>query len=127
MKLTTHLQLVPRSRKCGSIHPFPHTPSWSNASLVKHRENFTFFQQYIGLQFMKWTREGLLLQVSLTKNNFECKGDQAVVDEESQQAQRRLIMDLNRPQLRRQALNNPCARAAFNLLSITKHLAIEEF
>jgi hypothetical protein len=23
VKLTTHLQLVPRSRKCGSIHPFP--------------------------------------------------------------------------------------------------------
>jgi hypothetical protein len=23
-----HLQLVSRSRKCGSIHPFPHTPSW---------------------------------------------------------------------------------------------------
>jgi hypothetical protein len=28
VKLTTHLQLVPRSRKCGSIHPLPHTPSW---------------------------------------------------------------------------------------------------
>jgi hypothetical protein len=28
MKVTTHLQLVPRSRKCGSIHPLPHTPSW---------------------------------------------------------------------------------------------------
>jgi hypothetical protein len=42
VKLTTHLQLVPRSRKCGSIHPLPHTPSWRNASLVKHRDNFTF-------------------------------------------------------------------------------------
>jgi hypothetical protein len=31
VKLTTHLQLVPRSRKCGSIHPFPHTLSWSSA------------------------------------------------------------------------------------------------
>jgi hypothetical protein len=27
VKLTTHLQLVPRSRKCGSIHPLPHLPS----------------------------------------------------------------------------------------------------
>jgi hypothetical protein len=27
VKLTTHLQLVPRSRKCGSIHTLPHTPS----------------------------------------------------------------------------------------------------
>jgi hypothetical protein len=26
--LTTYLQLVRRSGKCGSIHPFPHTPSW---------------------------------------------------------------------------------------------------
>jgi hypothetical protein len=31
VKLTTHLQLVPRSSKCGSIHPLPHTPSWRNA------------------------------------------------------------------------------------------------
>jgi hypothetical protein len=30
VKLTTHLQLVPRSRKCGSIHPLPHTSSWRN-------------------------------------------------------------------------------------------------
>jgi hypothetical protein len=27
VKLTTHLQLVLRSRKCGSIHLLPHTPS----------------------------------------------------------------------------------------------------
>jgi hypothetical protein len=26
-----HLQLVPRSRRRGSIHPFPHTSSWCNA------------------------------------------------------------------------------------------------
>jgi hypothetical protein len=31
VKLTTHLQLVPRSRKCGSIHPLPHMPSWRSA------------------------------------------------------------------------------------------------
>jgi hypothetical protein len=29
--MTTHLQLVPRSRKRGSIHPLPHTPSWCSA------------------------------------------------------------------------------------------------
>jgi hypothetical protein len=28
------LQLVPRSRKCGSIHPLSHTPSWRIASIV---------------------------------------------------------------------------------------------
>jgi hypothetical protein len=31
VKLITHLKLVPRSRKCGSIYPLPHTPSWRNA------------------------------------------------------------------------------------------------
>jgi hypothetical protein len=31
VKLTNHLQLVPRSRKCGSIHPLPYTPSWCSA------------------------------------------------------------------------------------------------
>jgi hypothetical protein len=43
MKLTTHLQLVPRSRKCGCIHPFPSTPSWRSAELVKHGDSFTIF------------------------------------------------------------------------------------
>jgi hypothetical protein len=42
MKLTIHRQLVPRSRKCGFIHPLPHTPSRRSAELVKHRDNFTF-------------------------------------------------------------------------------------
>jgi hypothetical protein len=28
VKLTTHLQLVPRSSKRGHIHPLPHTSSW---------------------------------------------------------------------------------------------------
>jgi hypothetical protein len=42
VKLTTHLQLVPRSRKRGSIHPLPHTPSWRRAWLVKRRDNVTF-------------------------------------------------------------------------------------
>jgi hypothetical protein len=28
VKLTTHLELVPRSRKRGSLHPLLHTPSW---------------------------------------------------------------------------------------------------
>jgi hypothetical protein len=31
-----HLHLMPRSRKCGSIHPLPHTPSWRTQS-VKHK------------------------------------------------------------------------------------------
>jgi hypothetical protein len=43
MKLTTHLQIVPTSRKRGSIHPLRHTPSWHSSNLVIHREKFTFF------------------------------------------------------------------------------------
>jgi hypothetical protein len=31
LKLATHLQLVPRSRKCGSILALPYTSSWRNA------------------------------------------------------------------------------------------------
>jgi hypothetical protein len=31
VKLTTRLQLVPRSRTRGSIHPLPHTSSWRSA------------------------------------------------------------------------------------------------
>jgi hypothetical protein len=31
VKLTTHLQLVPRSRKYGSVHPLPYAPPWHSA------------------------------------------------------------------------------------------------
>jgi hypothetical protein len=41
LKLTTHLQLVSRSRKCGSIHSLLHAPPWRTAYLVKYRSNFT--------------------------------------------------------------------------------------
>jgi hypothetical protein len=37
------LKLVPRSRKCGSVHPLPHTPSWNSALLDKVKDNFTIF------------------------------------------------------------------------------------
>jgi hypothetical protein len=42
VKLNTRLQLVQGPRKCGSINPLPHTPSWRSAYYVKHRDNFTF-------------------------------------------------------------------------------------
>jgi hypothetical protein len=38
--LTTHLQLVPRSRQCRSIHTLPQTPSWRGAELVKYRGRY---------------------------------------------------------------------------------------
>jgi hypothetical protein len=41
-----HSQLVPRSRKCVSIHPLSHTPSWRSAELVKHRDKFIFMNSY---------------------------------------------------------------------------------
>jgi hypothetical protein len=40
--IRTFLQLVPRSRIRGSIHPLLHTYSWRSAYLVKHRDNLTF-------------------------------------------------------------------------------------
>jgi hypothetical protein len=39
IKLTTHLELISRSRIRGSIHPLRNTPSWRNALLVRHRDN----------------------------------------------------------------------------------------
>jgi hypothetical protein len=42
VKVSTHLQLVPRSRMRGSTHQLHHTSSWCNAELVKQRENFIF-------------------------------------------------------------------------------------
>jgi hypothetical protein len=41
VKLTTYLQLVPRSRIRGYILPL-RTSSWHGAEIVKHKENFTF-------------------------------------------------------------------------------------
>jgi hypothetical protein len=43
VKLTIHLELVLRSIKRGSIHTLPHTSSWHSNSLVRHRDNFTFY------------------------------------------------------------------------------------
>jgi hypothetical protein len=43
VELTAHLQLLPKSRKYGSIYPLPHTPSWRSVLLVKHGDNFTFY------------------------------------------------------------------------------------
>jgi hypothetical protein len=40
VKLTTHLPLVPMSRRRGAIPPLPNTPSWCGARL-KHRDSFT--------------------------------------------------------------------------------------
>jgi hypothetical protein len=46
VNLTTHLQPMLMSRKCGPIHPLTHMPSWHSAQLVKHRDNFTFYQHF---------------------------------------------------------------------------------
>jgi hypothetical protein len=59
--LTTHLQLAPRSRKRGSIHPLPHTSSWRSAYLVKHRDNFTSYKKSDYNVFGIAAKHGLLL------------------------------------------------------------------
>jgi hypothetical protein len=53
MKLTTHLHIVPRSRMCGAIPPFPQYVflAWC---LVKHRDNFTFI--YSKAQTSSWMK-----------------------------------------------------------------------
>jgi hypothetical protein len=60
--LTTHLQVVLGSRKYGSVHPLPHTPSWRSASLIKYRDNFTLpyrivrqIQGYGNFQLISWS------------------------------------------------------------------------
>jgi hypothetical protein len=42
MKPTTHLHLVPSSKKDGAVPPLPRKPSWRGASIIKQRD-FTFF------------------------------------------------------------------------------------
>jgi hypothetical protein len=42
-----YLQLVPKSRKPESVHLLSHTSSWRSASLVKHRDNFTFISIFV--------------------------------------------------------------------------------
>jgi hypothetical protein len=54
VKLTTHLQLVPMSRKSGSIYPLPHTPSWRSYYLVKHRDNFTLPMNGATVTHRRW-------------------------------------------------------------------------
>jgi hypothetical protein len=68
VNLTTHLQLVPRSRKCGSIHPLPHMPSWRNAYLVKHKVNFTN-----NINLMAVSLSGVRTRSSLSVLTYECK------------------------------------------------------
>jgi hypothetical protein len=41
VKMTTHLQLVPRSGKRGSIHQLTHTLAWCTAQLAKNGDNLT--------------------------------------------------------------------------------------
>jgi hypothetical protein len=40
VRLTTHLELVPRSRIRGSMHLLPNTPLCNNTRLVQARDNF---------------------------------------------------------------------------------------
>jgi hypothetical protein len=63
-ELTTHLQLMPKSRKCGSIYPLLHTSLWRSARLVKHSDNFTFTFSIIIMRFL-FIMSIVLLYVSI--------------------------------------------------------------
>jgi hypothetical protein len=52
MKLTTHLQLVPRSRKCGCIHPLPHASSGVRGKKGKVFPVLNGFRMYRSLFFL---------------------------------------------------------------------------
>jgi hypothetical protein len=43
LKLTTHVQLVPRRRKRGSIGPLPHKSLWRSVHFLKRMDNFTVY------------------------------------------------------------------------------------
>jgi hypothetical protein len=70
----THLHLVPRSRMRGAIPPLPNTPSWSDAQLKKHMDNFTFTRRFTtlfrgirhwSLSRARWIQSKLSYPVSL--------------------------------------------------------------
>jgi hypothetical protein len=43
MKLTTHIHVMPRLRRCGALHPLPSPPQAFIAwLLIMNRDNFTF-------------------------------------------------------------------------------------
>jgi hypothetical protein len=75
VKLTTHLQLAPRSRKCGSMHPLPHTPSWRSISYYYY---YYYYLTAIGLMpggsvteigrtYKKWTYIARKQNIQLTR------------------------------------------------------------
>jgi hypothetical protein len=78
VNLTTHLQLVPRSRIRGSIHPLPHTPWWSSAYLVKHRDNLALHLPKCWDNCDCWSTVGVYVFVMENKCLFICKQDNVV-------------------------------------------------
>jgi hypothetical protein len=58
VKLTTHLQLVPKSRKCRSIHSLPHMSSRRNALLVKNKNKCTFYSTYLFIFIYSYCIQG---------------------------------------------------------------------
>jgi hypothetical protein len=73
VKLTTHLQEVPRSRKCGSIHI--HSPIRLHGVVlnyvVKHRDNFTFLHFLI--IYIDWYRSVLVKGAHFSVSTNSCQ------------------------------------------------------
>jgi hypothetical protein len=74
VKLTTHLQLVPSSRKRGSIHPLSHTSSWRNTKLVKQRDKFLIPFNFISTDFITEMSHDETLAPSLQKSSGYFEG-----------------------------------------------------
>jgi hypothetical protein len=65
---TDNLQLVPRSRNCGSIHPFSHTPLWRSV-LISQAQGLHIYQGCTKYFTRETVKRGLKL---LVPYNFCC-------------------------------------------------------
>jgi hypothetical protein len=65
VKLTIHLQLVPRSRIRGSIHPLLHTASWRSVYLVK-----TQVQLYLTLPLPRYVMFSILPSLPPVRSEY---------------------------------------------------------
>jgi hypothetical protein len=79
-----HLQLVPRSRKRGSIHPLPYILSWRSAYLVKYRGNFTNFCHHV--QYNNTMSKNMYL-------NLSCQSEPSTVTSKIQRGKNHMQQD----------------------------------
>jgi hypothetical protein len=65
VKLTTHLQLVPRPRNVDLYIHSPHTTSWHSAKFIEHRDYFNFIESRCTFGFSEITLYKSTLRAAL--------------------------------------------------------------